>query len=349
MPRWLLSILVRANRVGALLVVLVVAAAAGAPIIAPHDSAARFPDLQNAPPTAVHILQGGTLRTPYVHPWKIASRLEQRYEPDVMVSVPLVWFRSGRLVSSDDRRAPLLLFGADSYGRDVFSRLLFGARVSLALSLASVVGSLILGGLAGAAAGYAGGPADEIVMRTTEFATALPATYVALALRAALPSVLAPSTVFLFLAAIFAVVGAPLVSRGVRAIIRTERRRDYASAALSLGAGHGRLLFRHLMPATRGFVAVQATMLAPAFIVAEATLSFVGFGFADPVASWGTMLQDASNVRTFADFPWLLSPAMAIFLFVLGLNLLLQEPAGAPGNKSSVDQIVQQSLSTTIA
>jgi peptide/nickel transport system permease protein len=326
MPRWPSWILVRASRPGAVAVVLVLAAAIGAPFLAPHAADDAFPDLLKAPPTRPHVISGGNLRSPFIHPWTLVNRLEQRYEPDTSVVVPLTWLRDGHLVvSSDEQRAPLLLLGADSYGRDVFSRLLFGARVSLALSIAAALGSVLVGGLAGAVAGYAGGAIDDVLMRTTDVAMVLPAMYVALALRAALPLVVAASTVFLFLAGIFAVVGAPFVARGVRGIIRSERRLDYASAALSLGAGHGRLLARHLLPATRGFVAVQITTLVPAFIVAEATLSYVGFGFSDPVTSWGTMLQEASNVRSFADFPWLLSPAAAIFVFVLGLNLVLQD------------------------
>ena len=115
----------------------------------------------------------------------------------------------------------------------------------------------------------------------------------------------------------------------MRAIVRSERRLDYAVAATSLGAGPIRVLVRHLLPATRGFLVVELTLLVPAFIVAEATLSYVGLGFPDPIASWGTMLHDASNIRMFADFPWLLSPAAAMFLVVLGLNLLLQQ-SGVP-------------------
>jgi peptide/nickel transport system permease protein len=137
--------------------------------------------------------------------------------------------------------------------------------------------------------------------------------------------VLSATAVFLLLASIFAVVGAPFIARGVRAIVRSERRLDYAVAALSLGAGHARVLLRHLVPAARGFIVVEMTMLVPAFIVAEATLSFVGLGFPDQVASWGTMLHDAANIRTFADFPWLLSPAVAMFVVILGLNLILQQ------------------------
>ena len=95
-----------------------------------------------------------------------------------------------------------------------------------------------------------------------------------------------------------------------------------------LAPATARVLARHLLPAARGFMVVQITMLVPAFIVAEATLSFVGLGFPDPTASWGTMLHDASNVRVFADFPWLLSPAAAMFFVVLALNLVLERADG---------------------
>ena len=206
----------------------------------------------------------------------------------------------------------------------MFSRLLFGARVSLGLAVVAALGALVLGASVGGLAGYAGGPADDVLMRAADFVLVLPAMYVALALRSVLPLVLAPRVVFLLLAGIFAIVGAPFFARGVRAIVRSERRLDYAVAATSLGASHARVLARHLLPAARGFMVVQITMLVPAFIIAEATLSFVGLGFPDPTASWGTMLHDASNVRVFADFPWLLSPAAAMFLVVLALNLVLE-------------------------
>ena len=207
----------------------------------------------------------------------------------------------------------------------MFARLLFGARTSLSLAALAALGALLIGGALGGAAGYSGGTVDDVSMRAADFVMVLPAMYVALALRSVLPLVLSSTEVFVLLGAIFAVVGAPFIARGVRAIVRSERRLEYAAAAQALGASDLRLLGRHLLPATRGFLAVQITLLVPAFIVAEATLSYVGLGFPDQVASWGTMLHDAStNIRVFADFPWLLSPAAAMFLVVLGLNLVLQ-------------------------
>jgi peptide/nickel transport system permease protein len=219
---------------------------------------------------------------------------------------------------------PLLLLGADSYGRDVFSRLLYGARISIGLSLSAALGAMLIGVLIGALAGYAGGVLDDLLMRASDFVVVLPAMYVVLVLRSVLPPVLTTATVFVLLSSIFALVGAPFIARGVRAIVRSERQLDYAVAAASLGAGPARVLARHVLPAARGFIAVEITMLVPAFIVAEATLSYVGLGFPDPVASWGTMLHDAATIRAFADFPWLLSPAAAMFIVVLGLNLAME-------------------------
>jgi peptide/nickel transport system permease protein len=312
---------------GVALVAIAMLAAAAAPFAAPHSPDAHFPGLLNAPPTVVH-LSGleGRWHAPFIHRWRLVNQLEQRYEEDRTTSVPLSWFSGGRLVrSSNDEEAPLLLLGADSYGRDVFTRLIFGARTSLALAMLAAFGAMLIGVAMGGVAGFAGGALDDVLMRSTDFVMVLPTIYVALALRSVLPLVLTAGEVFALLAAIFAVVGAPFVARGVRAIVRTERRLEYAAAAVALGASDARLLIRHLLPASRGFIAVQMTLLVPAFIIAEATLSYVGLGFPDPVASWGTMLHDASNnTRVFADFPWLLSPAAAMFLVVLGINLALQ-------------------------
>lgn len=308
---------------GRLLLVLVTFAAAAAPALGPHAPSQQFPDHLNAPPMRVRLVDAeGRWHAPFVYPWRLVDRLSSQYEEDRSRRVPVRWLTGGRLWSADPDAGPLLLLGADRLGRDLLSRLLHGARASVGVALVGTLGALLIGALVGGLAGYAGGLTDDVAMQIADFVLLLPAVYVVLALRAALPLVLDAGDLFLLLTALFAFVGWPMAARGVRAIVAAERHREYAEAARSLGASHARLLVRHLLPAARGFLATQATLLVPAFILAEATLSFVGLGFGEPTPSWGTMLREAgANVRDLALFPWLLSPAAAIVGVALAVHL----------------------------
>jgi len=314
------------TRTGYVLLAIVALLTFAAPIVAPNPPDRTFRDLPFAPPSGVYVRDpAGTVVPPYTYPQRLVNRLERRYEEDRSRPQPIRFFHRGRLATVTFDGAPLMLLGADSHGRDIFARLLYGARTSLALALVATLGALCIGVVIGGIAGYAGGTADEILSRLADFVLVLPAIYVVLALRAVMPLTLPDSTIFLLMAGIFAVVGWPFVARGVRAIIASERTSEYAQAASALGAGHARMLGRHLLPATVGFLAVQATLLMPGFILAEATMSYVGLGFSDRTASWGTMLLDAANVAVLADVPWALAPAAAIFIVVLGVNLAVQD------------------------
>ncbi|MEZ5286343.1 MAG: ABC transporter permease [Vicinamibacterales bacterium] len=216
----------------------------------------------------------------------------------------------------------------------MLSRLLAGARISLGLGVTAVIGAMVLGSLLGAWAGATGGSLDEAVMRTADFVLVLPALYVALVLRASLPLVLPAGQVFALLTIIFALLGWPIVARGVRGIVAREREREYVMAARSLGASTPRVLVRHLLPACAGHVAVQASLLLPAFVLAEAALSFVGLGFPLTTPTWGTMLADAADINELTRFPWVLAPALAVMAVTLMTNLVLQPGSRAPGRVS---------------
>ena len=286
---------------GAVLVLAV--GAAVAPMLAPHDPGRQFTDYPYAPPMRLHVRDAsGTWHAPFVYRRVLIDPLERSYAED----------RATRLPVFGEANAPVFLLGADGLGRDVLSRLLAGTRLSLGLALAAAALALSIGLIVGAIAGYAGGMLDAVLMRVT---------YLVLVLRGALPLVLSTAEVFLALVLVLGLAGWPVVARGVRGIVRVERTQEYAEAARALGGGPARLLLHHLAPAARGFVVTQGMLLVPAFVMAEATLSFVGLGFLPPAPSWGAMLQDVGAVRVFAEAPWLLAPAIAVVAAVFVIQV----------------------------
>ena len=318
------------RQVGAALLGLLAATAAAANLLAVHPPSRQFSDFVYAPPMPPRIVDAaGRWRLPFVYPLRLENRLERRFSEDRRTPMPLKLFADGALVSvGGEAPAPWFPLGTDALGRDVLSRLVLGSRISLGVAFVAAAGALLLGAVAGAFSGFVGGYLDDGVMWLADFVIALPVIYVVLALRAAAPLVLTAPQIFWIMVCVFILAGWPVAARTVRAVIAVERSREYAEAARSIGASSARLLLRHLLPAARSVLAAQATLLLPAFILAEATLSFVGLGFGEPIPSWGLMLQDAGRGRALADAPWLLSPAGAIALLVLAVNLV------APSNTS---------------
>ena len=218
---------------------------------------------------------------------------------------------------SDLRAAPGAghVFGADELGRDIFSRVVYGARVSLSAGLVSVSLALVFGGAIGLIAGYTGGWLDDVLMRVVDALLALPFLVLAIALAA----ILGPSLQNTMIA--IAIVTAPAFARITRGEVLSQREREYVQAAHALGAGDGRMITRHLLPNISGALIVQTSLAVANAILAEASLSFLGLGIQPPAPSWGSMLNAARGYLT--DAPWMaVFPGLAIFLAVLAFNLI---------------------------
>jgi peptide/nickel transport system permease protein len=298
-----------------------------APVMATNRPEQQFLDYTYSPPMWPRVRDDqGIWHRPFIYPVRLVDRLELRFVQVRDTRIPLRLFANGRLISVDPAAGPWLLLGGDALGRDVLSRVLFGARLSLGVALIATLAALLLGSAVGALAGFLGGRADLLLMLAADFFIVLPAIYVVLVLRAAMPLVLTVGQLFWATAAILALAGWPFAARGVRSVIAIEKAREYAESARSAGASGLRILLYHLLPAARGILAVQASLLLPAFVMAEATLSFVGLGFSEPSASWGGMLRDAARGRAFAEAPWLLMPALMLALSILSVQLLAGNP-----------------------
>ena len=313
------------RRVAAAIVLAFVFIAALAPWFTANSPEAMFADRAFAPPMRLHVKDAEGWHLPFVYRQSLVDRSGRIYVEDRHQRVPLQWFSNGRLVSIDSSGGPLLLCGADALGRDLCARLIYGARLSLGVSLIGAFGALLLGAFLGAVAGTAGGRLETVIMTVADFVLVLPVVYLVIVLRATRPLVIETSEVFVLMAGLFACAAWPDVARGVRAIVASERTRDYASAARAAGAGPFRLI-GHLLPAAYGFLRVEFVLLIPALLVAESSLSFVGFGFEGAIPSWGGLLKEGETLTAMYSAPWLLLPAAALFLVVFAL----QQVAGTP-------------------
>ncbi|NPA32866.1 MAG: ABC transporter permease [Aquificae bacterium] len=295
------------------------------------DFFAPYPyDLQNRsapyhPPTRIHIFKDGKLTFPFVYKYELVDPLFKVYREDKSTACRLKFFTKtpyGFKLFSVEEPCRVYLLGADKLGRDVFSRLLYGGRYSLGVALVGVITTFFLGALVGGISGYFGGRVDTLLMRLVEVLMSIPAFYLLLSLRAVFPLELSSAQVFLMIVFILSFLGWAPLARVVRGMVLSLREREFVLAAKTYGASSLRIIFRHILPNTYFYLIVSATMAVPGFILGEASLSLLGLGIQEPQPSWGNMLSDVKNINVLSSFPWLVSPGVAIFLTVLGFNLL---------------------------
>lgn len=307
--------------------------------IAPHTLEAQHRTYKAAPPQMPRFIdsEGKFHLGPFVYGYKREldeKTFERKYKPDPEQRFPIKLFHKGepyRLwgmipmqthLFGVDEPGTIFLFGTDRLGRDMFSRVLYGGRISLTIGLLGVAMSLTIGSIMGTISGYYGGWIDNLIQRAIELLRSFPEIPLWMALGAAVPKSADPLLVFFMISFILSIISWGGMSRIVRGMVLSLRERDFTQAAKGLGASDRRIILRHLLPNCSSFLVVETSLVIPRMILAETALSFLGLGLRPPVTSWGVLLEEARQVRVLAEQPWLVMPAMFVILFVLAVNFM---------------------------
>jgi len=305
--------------------------------IAPYTAKERNANHLYAPPQSISIFHEGEYIGPHVHPTVATADLETfrwTYEEDTSVPLKLKYFCDGAehkflgLIKTTKHLfcapndATVFLWGSDRLGRDIFSRILYGAQLSLTVGLIGISVSFLLGIGFGSIAGYFGGKVDWSIQRLIEVLRSLPELPLWLALSAAVPSHWGPIAVFFMISFILGLLDWPGLARAVRAKFLSLREEDYVRAAEMMGASPTRVIKRHLLPNFSSHLIASAMLSIPAMILGETALSFLGLGLRAPAVSWGVMLNDAQNLAAIEIYPWTAIPMIPIILVVLAFNFL---------------------------
>jgi len=309
--------------------------------VAPYDPDGALLQFKQVPPTTIHFqdLQGN-FQFPFVYQHKRAMDPQTFAITDIedtSASYPLAFFVHGfkykllGLVATDmhlygvpaakDQQGVFLL-GTDRLGRDMFSRVSYGARLSLSMGMISVFLSLILGVVLGGISGLYGGTIDTIIQRVIEFIRTIPTIPLYMTLSAALPVNWPIEWVYFGITLILALVGWTYLARVVRGRFLAMREEDFVLAARLNGSSEMRIILRHMVPSFLSFIIAALTLNIPGLILAETGLSFIGLGLRAPAISWGVLLQEATNISSLMLAPWVLAPGIAVVISVLAFNFL---------------------------
>jgi peptide/nickel transport system permease protein len=306
-------------------------------VFAPYGGQTRNTSFVRAPPQRVHLFHEGAFVGPFVYPYRQrldVETLRRNYEVDGATPQPIRFFCRGEAYSfwgvgeadlhliCPPERGTLFLMGTDRLGRDLFSRVLYGARVSLTIGALGVAVSFLLGLVIGGLAGYYGGVFDIVTQRVIEVVQSIPHIPLWMALAATMPATWSPLVVYFGVTIIFGLMNWTSLARAVRSKLLSLREEDYVMAAQLMGARTPRIVGRHLIPGFMSHIIAKATVAIPATILGETALSFLGLGLRPPITSWGVMLNEAQNISVVALYPWLMLPVVPVVLVILAFNFL---------------------------